>query len=97
MIVRNLSYIPVTIEKVGFSQKYSKIEFCTTDTSIGQLPQMMQPRTSMRIEIPIGDADYSKLVDVHKAFVETGCNLTFSGDASVIRDYVKHHLNLPKS
>jgi hypothetical protein len=87
----NLGYVPITISQVGYTLRTKKARyiFLPRLQNGGFLPQRMEPRTSFTAIAPFGAENDEAMRDVRRAFAQTACNRTFTGNSPALRAHVK--------
>jgi hypothetical protein len=89
--ITNLSFMPITISRVGFTVRGSDEHMPILDGIFGggRFPHRMEPRTQITAFVSAAAYEHANFARVHKAYVETACGKRFTGSSNALRGQIQ--------
>ena len=90
--ITNLSYIPITINQVGFELRKPKdhiLVFIPEFIDGGKMPRRLEPRSSFTVYMPAGTEEKKSFADVKHAFARTACGVVARGTSPALKGQIK--------
>lgn len=90
--ITNLSYIPITIDQVGFDLRKPKAHilfFIPEFIDGGKIPRRLEPRSSFTAYAPAGTEEKKSFADVKCAFAKTACGVVSRGTSPALKGQIK--------
>ena len=86
----NLSYMPVTINHVGFTLRRKDAHMPILEGFLegGSLPKRMEPRTQLTALVGLATFQDPDFAGVQRAYVDTACGRRFTGTSKALRSHV---------
>ena len=90
--ITNLSYIPITINQVGFELRRPKEHILVFNPEFidgGKMPRRLDPRSSFTVYAPAGTEEKKGFADVKCAFAQTACGVVARGSSPALKGQIK--------
>ena len=89
--ITNLSYIPITINQVGFELRKPKAHimvFIPEFIDGGKMPRRLEPRSSFTVYAPAGTEEKNNFADEKCAFARTACGVVARGMSPALKGQI---------